>query len=257
MADSLFEARQEEVAEPQLDPNKKYLEDLVGTDKKFKDVESLAKGKWYADAQIEIQNKRMDQLRADYLALKADYDARAKLEEYLDRIQTKPQNTQSNEETQPVKESNVPAMRPEDIDRRFVELRSKEKAEQNFNTVMAKLKEQYANNWQNVLMEKTEELGLTAEEVDAMARRSPKLFFKTMDLDQPRQQSPYQAPPKSDTRFAPQGAPKKTWTYYQELFKKDPKLYYNPKMTQEMVESAAELGDAFQDGDFKKYGDSF
>jgi hypothetical protein len=254
MADSLFETQ--ETQEPQIDPNKKYLEDLVGTDKKFKDVESLAKGKWYADAQIEIQNKRMDQLRADYLELKANYDARAKLEEYLDQLQTQPQQqTQSNEQPT-VKESNAPAMKPEDIDRRFAELRSKEKADQNFNTVMARLKEQYANNWQNVLKEKTEELGLTSVEVDAMARRSPDLFFRSLGLEQPQRQQQDQAPPRSDTRFAPQGKPKKTWTYYQELYKKDPKLYYNPKMTQEMIESAAELGDAFADGDFKIYGDS-
>ena len=253
MADSLFETQ--ENSEPQLDPNKKYLEDLVGTDKKFKDVESLAKGKWYADAQIEIQNKRMDQLRADYLSLKADYDARAKLEEYLDQIQNKPQQTQSNEQP-PVKESNAPAIKPEDIDRRFSELRAQEKADNNFNTVMAKLKEQYANGWQNVLKEKTEELGLTSTEVDAMARRSPDLFFRSLGLDQLQQRQPNQAPPKSDNRFAPQGKPRKTWTYYQELYKKDPKLYYNPKMTQEMIDSAAELGDAFADGDFKVYGDS-
>jgi hypothetical protein len=255
MADSLFEIQ--EPTEPQLDPNKKYLEDLVGTDKKFKDVESLAKGKWYADAQIEIQNKRMDQLRSDFLQLKADYDARAKLEEYLDQIQTKTPTTQSNEETHTVKESNAPAIRPEDIDRRFAELRANEKGQANFDNVMAKLKERYGKTYRDVLVEKTEELGLSPEEVNAMARRSPELFFRSMGLNQPQQQQQSQAPPRSDTRFVPQGAPKKTWTYYQELYKKDPKLYYDPRTTQEMMNSAAELGSEFQDGDFKVYGDAF
>lgn len=245
--------------EPQLDQSKDYLSELVGEGKKFKTPADLAKGKWYADAQIEIQNKRMDQLRQDYLNLKADYDARAKLEEYLDQLQTKPQNTPSNEQP-PVNVSNAPAIKPEDIDarveQRIREARTAEKAQQNFDTVMDKLKEQYATSWQNVLKEKTEELGLTAEEVDAMARRSPKLFFKTMDLDRPQQQQQFQTPPRSDTRFRPQGEAKKTWSYYQELFKKDPKLYYDPKMTQEMVESHAKLGAEFEDGDFRKYGDT-
>lgn len=242
---------------PQIDETQTYYDKLVGPNAKFKDNEALAKGKWYSDAQIEIQNKRMDQMRNDYLQLKADYDARAKLEEYLDRLQTTPtQTTQSNETTPTVKESNAPAIKPEDIDRRFQELRTQEKAQQNFDVVMEKLKEQYADRWQSVLKERTQELELSAEEVDAMARRSPKLFFKTMDLDRPTQQQQFQAPPRSDVRFNPQGAPKKTWSYYQELYKKDPKLYYDPKMTQEMVESHAKLGSEFEDGDFRKFGDT-
>jgi len=255
MADSLFT----DPIEPQLDQSKNYLSDLVGPDKKFKDMEALAKGKWYADAQIEIQNKKMDQLRQDYLQLKADYDARAKLEEYLDQIQTKPQNIPTHE--QPiVKTDNAPAIKPEDIEalinRRLSESKVSDRAEQNFNTVTDKLKEQYGNSWQTVLKQKTEEIGLTSDEVDAMARRSPKLFFKTMDLDKPLTVTPFPAPPRSDTRFVPQGAPKKTWTYYQEQFKKNPKLYYDPKMTQEMVEAHAQLGTDFEDGDFRIYGDS-
>jgi hypothetical protein len=256
MADSLFN---NDATEPQLDDNKDYLVDLVGEGKKFKDAQALAKGKWFADQQIEIQNKRMDQLRADYLQLKADYDARAKLEEYLDKLQDKTltQQTQANETTHNVRtETNAPAIKPEDIDARFKALRSEEKAQSNLDTVMAKLQEQYADNWQTVLKNKTQELDLTEDEVNAMARRSPKLFFKTMDLDQPRAQQPNQTPPRSDARFVPQGAPKKTWSYYQELYKKNPKLYYDPKMTQEMVEAHAALGEEFEDGDFRKYGDS-
>jgi hypothetical protein len=255
MADSLFN----DPIEPQLDQNKNYLSDLVGPDKKFRDAEALAKGKWYADAQIEIQNKKMDQLRNDYLQLKADYDARAKLEEYLDQLQTKPQNIPTHVEPQ-VKTDNAPAIKPEDIEalinRRLSESKVSDRAEQNFNTVTERLKEQYGNSWQTVLKQKTEEIGLTSDEVDAMARRSPKLFFKTMDLDKPPAAAPFPAPPRSDTRFVPQGAPKKTWTYYQEQFKKNPKLYYDPKMTQEMVEAHAQLGTEFEDGDFRIYGDS-
>jgi hypothetical protein len=260
MTNDLF-ADPAELGPPQIDESKNYLNDLVGQDKKFKDVEALAKGKWYADAQIEVQNKKMDQLRNDYLQLKADYEARAKLEEYLDQIQNKPQSTLINEDTHTVKESNAPAIKPEDIDsminKRIAESKTADRAQQNLDVVMEKLREQYATNWQTVLKERTEELGLTAEEVNAMARRSPKLFFKTMDMDQPRQQQQqFQAPPRSDTRFAPQGAPKKTWTYYQDQYKKNPKLYYDPKMTQEMVESHAALGTEFEDGDFRVYGDT-
>jgi hypothetical protein len=257
MADSLFEEPQDDA--PQIDPNKKYLEDLVGEGKKFKDIESLAKGKWYADAQVEVQNKRMDQMRKDYLQLKADYDARAKLEEYLDQIQAKPQINTPQSEAPKQEVSNAPAINPDDIEqivaKKFAESKAEDRASANLSSVMSKLKERYGSQYQNILKEKTEELGLTTEEVNAMARRSPELFYRSMGLNQPQQQQNFQAPPKSDTRFAPQGAPKKTWTYYQDMLKKDPKLYYNAKVTQEMVESMAELGDDFKDGDFRLYGD--
>jgi hypothetical protein len=258
MTNSLFDPQ--ETDQPQIDQSKNYLEDLVGEGKKFKDAEALAKGKWYSDAMIEIQNKRMDQIRKDYLELKAESDARARLEDLLDKMDNK-QLPKPDTHVPEVKDD-APAITQSDIEKmvsqKITETRSQEKAEQNFNTVMSKLKERFGTNYRDALLEQTENLGLTIDDVNTLARKSPTAFFKTMGLDvsQPQQQS-FQAPPRTSQSFAPQGKPAKTWAYYQDLFKKNPKLYYDPKITQQMVESATELGDKFQDGDFKVYGDQF
>jgi hypothetical protein len=255
MTESLFD--QQEQTEPQVDPNEKYYEKLVGPAAKFKDNEALAKGKWYSDQMIEIQNKRMDQMREQILSKDAELKAAKRLEEILDQLDKKA-STPIEEPKVDVRD-NRPAISPEDIDERvakkIAEAKSADRAQENFNTVMSKLKERYGTSYRDVLVNKTEELGLTADDINTLARKSPSAFFRTMGLDQMPQIPPNQSPPRSTTQFAPQGTPKKTWTYYQKLYKDNPKLYYDPKITNEMVQAAAELGDAFKDGDFSAYGD--
>jgi hypothetical protein len=255
MTDSLFD--QQEQSEPQIDPNEKYYEKLVGPEAKFKDQEALAKGKWYSDQMIEIQNKRMDQMREQILKQDAELKAAKRLEDILDQLDTKA-STPIEEPKVDVRD-NRPAISPEDIDERvakkIAESKAADRARENFNTVMSKLKERYGTNYRDVLVEKTEELGLTADDINALARKSPSAFFRTMGLDQMPTLPPNQSPPRTTSQFAPMSAPKKTWTYYQQMFKKDPKLYYDAKVTNEMVQSMTELGDAFKDGDFAIYGD--
>ena len=41
----------------------------------------------------------------------------------------------------------------------------------------------------------------------------------------------------------------------QEMFKKDPKLYYDNKLNTQMQKDYIKLGTAFEDGDFKRFGD--
>lgn len=239
--------------EPQIDETRDYLTDLVGDGKKFKTTQDLAKGKAHSDAYIEIQNRRMDQLRQDYLQLKADYDARAKLEELLDKLPV--QQSQARHEQPPVEvENKAPAFDLNQLDdlvsKRLTQARSDEKAQDNYQQVVDRLKGQYADRWQNVLKERTDELGLTPDEVNAMARRSPKLFFRSMGLEQQPNTENFQTPPRSDQRFTPKGAQKRTWSYYQELKNKDRKAYLDPKMQTQMARDAVELGEEFNDGDF-------
>src|ERR1041384_5868536 len=68
---------------PEIDESKNYLEELVGENKKFKDVEALAKGKHQADLFVKHLTDRMDEMRRDYLALQADNNTKARLEDYI------------------------------------------------------------------------------------------------------------------------------------------------------------------------------
>jgi hypothetical protein len=243
--------------EPQIDQTKNYLEELVGEGKKFKSPEDLAKGKFHSDQMIEIQNRRLDEMRADYLALKADYDARAKLEEIMDQYKNSSQKP-SNEH--PVKtEIQQPLYDPKQIEAQIAEqvrrLKSDEIQEQNFNTVRKTLTERFGNNYKNVLKQQAVELDLSDEAVEALARRSPKAFFKTFGLDTPVQTDTFQTPPQSSVRsdnFKPQNTKKRTWSYYQELKKSNPTAYRDPKTATQMIKDYEELGQAFEDGDFSR-----
>ncbi len=250
----LFKNQDENV----LDQNKNYLEELVGDGKKFKSPEELAKGKATADHYIKTLETKLDELRNDYLAEKANSTATAKLQELIDQYEKK--QLASNDTPLVNEVKNQPQFDPSMLDElvtKKIQETDRFKTEQsNYNTVQNKLKEQFGSNYGTVVKEQADTLGLTGDEVEAWARKSPEAFFRIMGLNQPKQET-FQAPPRSAQRndnFAPQGAQKRTWSYYQNMKKTNPALYHDPKINVQMEKDALELGSAFEDGDFHKYG---
>lgn len=244
----------------QPDPEK-FKEYLPGEGSKFKDIETLAKAKYDSDLYVKSLEAQKDELRRDYLALKTDYEARAKLEELLDQYKNEPPKRNDNHEQPDVKNVNERPFDPNEYKKiarqEIQELRTSEREESNFNNVREKLIERFGNNFKPVLEKQIQELGLTAEDADALARKSPAAFFKTLGIDQPPQTENFQTPPRTNQRsdnFKPTGAKKRTWSYYQELKKSDPKMYLDPKTAVQMHNDAIELGDAFNDGDFFAFG---
>jgi len=248
--DNLLQVNDDHV---ELDLNKNYLEELVGEGKKFKDVESLAKGKVYADQTVELYKQRLDELREYALKLREENVARARLEELVDQLGQQPRT--SNIEPQ-VKDVNQPMFDPNQLDtlvsEKVAQIEKNRIETNNYNQVRNKLQEQFGTNYANVLRQRTVELGLSDEDVTALAKKSPTAFFRTMGLEQPQRET-YQAPPQSSQRidnFAPKSGNKRTWSYYEELRKKQPDLYYSSKIGAQMAKDAIELGEDFRDGDY-------
>lgn len=238
--------------EVQLDPSKNYLEELVGEGKKFKTPEGLARGKVESDAYIITLTKRMDDLKRDYLTMREDSTARASLDDLIQQIREE-KLAQNNQNEQP---SQQPSLDPNAsktlISDTLKSIRAEEKADLNYATVEKTLKEKYGNNYGTILKEQADSLGLTSEDVNALARKSPTAFFRTMGLDQPAQEQ-FQAPPRGSLRndsFVPRGQTKRTWSYYQELKKSNPRLYLDPKTAVQMNADYTLLGKEFEDGDF-------
>ena len=238
---------------PQLDRSKNYLADLVGPDKKFKTVEDLARGKAEADSTIELFKKRQDELRTDYLNLREEANAQAKLQDLIDRLEN-PQNTPVV--TQPVTDIKQPTLDPTQlsslVSKEIVNYETNKKRTENYNVVQSKLQEMLGSNYQPILAQKMNALGLTADEINETAKRSPTAFFNMMELNNKPQTNPFQSPVRSSQRndnFLP-NQQKRTWSYYQEMKKADPKMYYNSKIANQMLDDMVELGDAFKDGDF-------
>lgn len=242
---------------PTLDPDKDYLQELVGENKKFKTDKDLAKGKYESDLYIKTLEKRLDEMRSDYLKMREDNAARAKLEELVDQLGNhNKQPTSSNAPTlvnEGLKEKSGIDMKEFDslVDSKLLSYERQKKQTENFDGVKSKLREAWGNNYTSILKDKMVELNLTEEFVNDLAKNHPTVLYKTLELDQRKQES-FQAPPRPTQRtdnFAPTGN-KRTWSYYQNLKKTNPDLYWNPKTTSQMHLDAQTLGTAFEDGDF-------
>lgn len=251
MTESLITDQNDHV---QIEEGVDYYEQLVGEGKKFKDNEALARGKFEADQFIALQNKRMDELRADYLRLREEHQASASLKELVDQLATPKRNDEDRDSPKADDSDNRPAFDPNQLESLFEkkirehEVRSVE--QRNFNEVRNKLKEMWGDKSSSLLKKQIDDLGLTVDDVNSLARKSPKAFFKTLGLDQQNNNNGFEAPPRSNQRndnFAP-GTKQRTWSYYQEIKKSDPKLYWDPKTQIQMQKDAIALGESFQDG---------
>jgi hypothetical protein len=230
---------------------KSYKDLLVGPNAKFKDDEELAKGKWFADATITVQNKQMDEMRELILKQREEIDARESLEELLGQL--KQQDT--NSKNTPAKEvSTKPMIDQTELDSLIssrLERHEKQKIEEaNLAKVRSVLKEQYGEKTADVLKSKMNEFGLSEEDINSMAKKNPSLFFNSLGLNQQTRDN-FQAPPRSSVRsdnFKP-SAEDHTWSWYQKNYKKRD-FIANKDLNVQMARDAAALGDAFYDGDF-------
>lgn len=228
--------------------NDTSLRDELTLKWKDKPADELLKAKVESDLYIKSLERQKDELRADYLKQRDELLTKAKFEEYLDRIDKSSNNLQvaippANEVENKYDPREIESL----IQNKISESKIVEKETENFHQVQNRLKEKFGDNYANVLKEQQSTLGLSDADVNALAKKSPEAFFRLMGLNQ-QQQDSFQAPPRSGQRndsFAPKGAPKRNWAYYQEMKKTNPMLYLDPKLSVQMHNDAVELGDAF------------
>jgi hypothetical protein len=235
-----------------IDENKKYFDDLVGEGRKFKDPEQLARGKWHADKTIELMEKRMDALRAEYQKEREQNLTRAQLEEVIEKFSKQPLASNANPI---VNEDRTPVFDPNQLETlvasNYEKMREKERQDQNYRMVQEKAMTRFGANYKQSLAETMNDLGLSPADVETMARNNPKVFIKTFGLDALPPAQNFQAPPRSGfTPFQPTGGAHKSWSYYQEMRKNKPDEYYAQKTQNKMMDDYAALGEKFEDGDF-------
>lgn len=225
---------------PSVDPQKNYLEELVGEGKKFKSPEDLARGKYEADEFIRMKNAEYDKLREDYLKLHEQFQARASMEQLVDRLSTA--QTQNRDNTTDA--DNKPAYDPREVESliasKYQEFETQKTAQQNFKLVQDKLQERYGANYSTVVKQQIDNLGLTKEFVDDLARKHPQVLLKTLGVYDQTPTETFQSPARSSVRsdhFAPQ-TPKRDWAYYENLRVNNPRLYTDPKTQLQMHEDA-------------------
>ena len=238
MADSLFN--------DDLDNNTDR--EALFTKWKDKPAEEVLKAKVESDLYIKTLTSRMDDLTKDHLKLMEESKAKDQLQDLIDRLEKRGEG--KVEPKEPNRDENQPSFKPEDIEKivleKLTQADQRKVLENNFSTIKAKLKERLGDNHQEILKQRREELGLTQDFADELARSHPNVFLKTFGLDeQPREG--YIPPPRGSVRPSSFAAkqPVRDWNYYQELKKTNPKIYLDPKIAVQMHEDAVALGDKF------------
>lgn len=205
-----------------------------------------------ADDYIKVLERQLDEYRNDNANLRERDTSRASLDELYDRVV----NARNQSLEQP---SRREATNNLDIDKIIeAKLETARRAEQgktNLELVREKIREKIGENYQDNLKKRIEYLDLTQEEADTMAATKPKTFLKMLGLD--TQTDTFQAPVSNTNVSSTQNAqPKRTWSYYQQMKKENPKEYYKPQTNLQMLNDYQELGTDFEDGNFKQYGDT-
>lgn len=240
MADSLMT--------PDNDVNER---EAIITKWKDKSPEELLNAKAESDLYIKTLTARLDDLKNDYLQLREQHQTGAQLKDIIDRLEKDRSSATSNDTHDTNRDTNVqPSLKPEDIQNLITQEIAKNKQldrqTQNFQSVQARLREQFGDNYESVYKQRLGTLGLSSEFADDLARNHPTVFLKTFELDNPRQNE-FQNLPRTQQRptsFAPQGT-KRDWNYYQKLKAENPRIYLDPKIAVQMHEDAIALGKDF------------
>jgi hypothetical protein len=251
-APALFEG--EDPQAPVIDPTRDWLEEYVGEGKKFKDAADLARGKAHSDVFIARLQKEMDGLRQEL-------NTRLKLEEFMDRMNSKESTVGNGQITQTTATAtsdgtaNNPALSPDDIEKVVEQkLRAKEqelRTQQNLQMTKEKLVEAYGENYAAELENRVNALGLSKDLVNQLAKSEPKALFAMLGLtgqQQTRQQELLPSSPRSSVNTASMGlaAPaEKTYKDYEKIRKQNPGEYWSAKVQSEMHRQALKLGERF------------
>ena len=239
MADSLIDS---DIKDPTS-----YLNDLVGEGKKFKDLEALAYGKHQSDVYVKTLERQLDQLKSDFAEARTELQSRAKFEELADRLARPREPVEQRTEPKPEIDTNQLQSL---ISKTLQEAEAAKKQQENLNLVKEKLSAAFGAEH---VESKLKEIGLDGQQGAQIAKLNPQLVLKALGIDKPPVEPGFQPPPRN-AGFNQKPEQKRTWSYYQELMKADPKLKYDSKTNVQMQKDYIALGSAFEDGDFHRFG---
>lgn len=244
-------------ATPENNSNDNPLEALVGEGKKFKTPEDLAKAKMESDRFI-------DQLKGELAGIRQELSTRQTLEQLIDKFGSKRDHDTDHGNNQNSNggdgDNNVKSLTEEDINRMVEEKLSNAERTRvhnsNIETVRKALVESFGSDYVTHLKAKADELGVTEEYLQSMAKETPKAFLKLVEADKASgasrvanslfsPPSGLPSPARSPSGFSPTGTPKKS--FYDELKKKNPSEYWSPAVQNKMHKDAIALGESFFD----------
>jgi hypothetical protein len=237
------------------DPEINAREEIL-TKWKDKPLEEVLKAKVDSDLYIKTMERQKDELRNDYLKLreellaeKANKVAHTKFEELLDRYEKTPKELPLTAPEVKEESKYDPKEIESMIENKIKQTKLNDIQTENFYKVQNKLKEKFGDNYASILKDQQNQLRLSDDDVNSLAKKSPEAFFRMLGLNDVKQNESFQTPPRTNQRndnFAPKGPVKRNYAFYQEMKKTNPKAYLDPKIAVQMHNDVIEMGeDAF------------
>jgi hypothetical protein len=225
--------------------NDSYVTQLVGEGKKFKDIESLAKGKLEADRHIGEITKTLDELRAELA--KQDY-AKSLLEQMNKASETTAEQPSSSTPS-PSNTENTTQRASDDIEA-LVEkvITEKERSRtvtQNLSVVNEEMEKQYGDKAGQILKAKSAELNMSLERLKEIAAESPTAFFQLVGVNNNKKVTSMTTQSSVRSENFNSNSQERDFDYYQKLRKENRSLYYSPKIQNMMLQDRTRLGDKF------------
>lgn len=220
--------------------DKDYFAELTGPGGKFdrtkykSDMEmhqAIAKGKVYGDRTIEQRNKEFDELREDFVKANANATAAVKYEELKALLEKRSNTNDTDTQVRQVETTLDPTKIEEILETKLAQRELKKKEDDNMATVETRLRERFGDNAGSIMRDKMNTLGMTADDLKFLAKRSPEAVLNALGVNQ--QQESYQGLPSSNLRsdnFVPQ-ADIRDAIYYDKMRREKSKEYFSEKMS--------------------------
>jgi len=226
--------------------NQSVIENLVGEGKKFKDVESLARGKVEADKFIDNLKRELQELRSELS--KQEYS-----KELLTQLQNKAtgSGTVGNEAGKAVSENtNSKTLSTDDV-KALVAAHLKEEevkrtSTENIRKADQELRKLYGEKTPEVLKLRAQELGLSVERMREMAAESPSALLRLVGADNVKPVDT--SVPKTQvnsTNYINTGSTERDWEWWQKLRKESKNKYHSPEMAKLRYKDMDRLGPRF------------
>lgn len=232
------------------DSSESFIEQIVGQDKKFKDIEALAKGKIESDRYIKDLENQLQEMRSDL-------DKEGKIDELMALVRSqRNQSANSSGEESGTEETGSPGNTSTDMtEERLMELietkvseREKSSRQQkNLTEVTSALKKSLGDKANTFVTERANELGMSLKEIENLAKENPKALFQLLGLNNKTSEKAYfvGGGRSSETSSTTSNGETRNFQYYQELRRKNKKAYYEPSVQRQMLKDREALGNAF------------
>ena len=212
---------------------------------KWSDPEVIAKGKLEADAHIANLERQLAEMREDLS--KSDYS-----KQLLDALQNKAGNTNPEPAMAHDKDGDTAAQDTTGdgvdveslVEKTLAKREQEAKVAQNVQMVQEALTSSFGSEALNTVKARADELGMSLEAMEEMAKTSPKAFLSLVG-SAPQPQRNADVTSSKNTVADSNTAGKKNWNHYQNLRRTNPNQYYSPRVQNEMMKAHAEQGDRF------------